>query len=126
MKPVSGDEVRKDHAFVIDMLGGGIRLKSGCVVRDGVHIDGLGSPLIGKRYVLFAPKLNSAGDFGLIKSFELRDGRVFANDSRADRIISTLPGVPKQWGFEAQFISALRQDIQTAGVEDPPNLKPTK
>jgi hypothetical protein len=97
---------------VIDRLGGALRLGSGRVVRDDIQIDNLGKTLRGKRYMFFADRLNKGSDISLIKSYELRDGKVFTNDSRESRLISTLPGVPKAWVSEAAFIEAVRQEVR--------------
>jgi hypothetical protein len=94
---------------VIDRLGGALKLGSGRVVRDDIQIDNLGKTLPGKRYMFFADRVNKGSDISLIKSYELRDGKVFTNDSRPSRLISTLPGVPQAWADEAAFLKAVRR-----------------
>jgi hypothetical protein len=97
------------NTVVIDRLGGALKLKTGRVVRDDIQIDNLGKPQLGNRYVFFARRVNDGRDVSLIKSYELVDGKVFTNDSRASRLISTLPGVPQAWADEAAFLKAVRQ-----------------
>jgi hypothetical protein len=97
------------RTLVMDRLGGALKLKTGRIARDDVQIDGLGKPNLGKRYVFFARRVNDGSDISLIKSYELIDGKVFTNDSRPSRLISTLPGVPQAWSDEAAFLKAVRQ-----------------
>ena len=100
------------HTVVIDRLGGALKLKTGRVVRDDIQIDNLGKTNIGKRYVFFARRVNDGSDISLIESYELRGGKVFTNDSRPIRLISTMPGVPRAWEAEATFLDAVRQEVR--------------
>ena len=100
------------HTVVIDRLGGALKLKTGRVVRDDIQIDNLGRPNLGKRYVFFVRRVNDGSDVSLIKSYELVDGKVFTNDSRSSKLISSLPGVPKAWASEATFVEAVRQEVR--------------
>ena len=100
------------HTVVIDRLGGALKLKTGRVVRDDIQIDNLGKTNLGKRYMFFARRVNGGSDISLIDSYELRDGKVFTNDSRPSRLISTLSGVPKVWEAEAAFVEAVRQEVR--------------
>ena len=105
------------NTVVIDRLGGALKLKTGDVVRDEIHIDNLGKPQLGKRYVFFAERVNDGSDLSLIKSYESINGQVFTNDSGSGRLISSLPGVPQAWADEAVFLKAVRQVIaSTAGT----------
>ena len=101
------------HTVVIDRLGGALKLKTGRVVRDDIQIDNLGKTNLGKRYVFFARRVNDGSDISLIDSYELRDGKVFTNDSRPSRLISTMPGVPKAWEAEATFLDAVRKEVRS-------------
>lgn len=100
------------NTLVIDRLGGALKLRTGSVVRDDTHVDGLGKTHVGRRYVFFAERVNEAGDLSLIKSYELRDGKVFTNDSREGKPISSLPGVPEAWAYEAAFVEAVRHEVR--------------
>lgn len=97
------------NTVVIDRLGGALKLKTGRVARDDIQIDYLGKTNLGKRYMFFARAVNGGSDVSLRKSYELVDGKVFTNDSRPSRLISTLPGVPQDWADEAAFLKAVRQ-----------------
>jgi len=103
------------HTVVIDRLGGALKLKTGRVVRDDIQIDNLGKTNLGKQYMFFARAVNGGSDISLIKSYELVDGKVFTNDSRPSRLISTLPGVPKAWEAEATFVDAVRKETAASG-----------
>jgi hypothetical protein len=98
-------------SLVIDRLGGALKLGTGRVVRDETHVEGLGKTRVGRRYVFFARRVNEAGDLSLIKSYELRDGKVFTNDSREGKPITALPGVPEAWASEAAFVEAVRHEV---------------
>lgn len=108
LKRDQGNRVAANKTVVIDRLGGALKLKTGRIVRDDTWIDNLGSPQLGQRYVVFARAINDAKDISLIKSYELIDGKVFTNDSRPSRLISTLAGVPLAWEDEAAFLKAVR------------------
>ncbi|HEU4508096.1 MAG TPA: hypothetical protein VFR78_07665 [Pyrinomonadaceae bacterium] len=95
--------------MVIDRPGGALKLNNGRVVRDEIQIDNLGNRELGRRYLVFARAINGGNDTGLIKSYELVDGKVFTNDSRARRLLSTLAGVPSSWADEAAFLKAVRE-----------------
>lgn len=109
LKRDRGNRLSAAHTVVIDRLGGALKLKTGRVVRDDIQIDNLGRTQPGKRYMFFAKSVNDGSDISLIDSYELRDGKVFTNDSRPSRLISTLPGVPQAWADEAAFLKAVRQ-----------------
>jgi hypothetical protein len=106
------DRLSANKTVVIDRLGGALKLKTGRIVRDDIQIDYLGKPQLGKRYVFFARRVNDGSDISLIDSYELRDGKVFTNDTRPSRLISTLSGVPKAWADEATFVEAVRQEVR--------------
>jgi hypothetical protein len=110
------------NTLVIDRLGGVLKLRTGRIVRDDIHIKGLGKTRIGKRYTFFAGRVGKESDISLIKSYELRDGRVYTNDSRVSRLISVMPGVPEAWTYEATFLEAVRQEVRKE-VSQPNNKK---
>ncbi|HKY46284.1 MAG TPA: hypothetical protein VJM50_24540, partial [Pyrinomonadaceae bacterium] len=109
LKADEDNRVAGDKTVVIDRLGGALKLKSGRIVRDGIQIDFLGHLQVGRRYVIFAQSINDGHDISLIKSYELVDGKVFTNDSRPSRLISTVAGVPLTWEDEATFVEAVRK-----------------
>ena len=101
--------VAANKTVVIDRLGGALELKTGRIVRDDIQIDNLGHLQFDKRYVVFARATNDGNDLSLIKSYELADGKVFTNDSRPRRLISTLQSVALTWDDEATFVKAVRE-----------------
>lgn len=103
------NRVAADKTVVIDRLGGALELKTGQIVRDDIQIDYLGNLKLDKRYLVFAQAINDGNDLNLIKSYELVDGKVFTNDSRPSRLISTLTSVPSTWEDEAAFVKAIRE-----------------
>ncbi len=109
LKQDRASRISSNQTLVIDRLGGALKLKTGVVVRDNVQIDNLGVTQLGKRYVLFARSVNDGMDVSLIESYELIDGKDFTNDSRPNRLISTLAGVPSTWADEAAFLKAVRE-----------------
>jgi hypothetical protein len=109
LKQDRASRISVDKTLVIDRLGGVLRLRTGQVVRDDVQIGNLGITQLGKRYVLFARSVNDGTDISLMGSYELVDCKVFTNDSRPRRLISTLPGVPSTWADEAAFLKAVRE-----------------
>lgn len=102
------------NTLVIDRPGGTLKLRSGQMVSDDIQIEGLGELCFKRRYVLFAERIHDGSDLSLIKSYELREGQVFTNDSRVSRLISILPGVPEAWAHEAIFIKAICQEGHAA------------
>lgn len=102
------------NTLVIDRPGGTLKLSSGQIVSDNIQIEGLGELCFKRRYVLFAERIHEGSDLSLIKSYELREGHVFTNDSRVSRLISILPGVPEAWAHEAIFIKAIYQEVKAA------------
>lgn len=113
----SNDPLSAANTLVMDRLGGALKLRTGRVVRDDIHIDGLGKTCIGKRYIFFAERVNKDGDISLIKSYELRNGKVFTNNSRVSKLISTMPGVPETWAYETTFLEAVRQEVRKEGSQ---------
>lgn len=111
-RDANNDRLFAANTLVIDRLGGILKLKTGRIVHDDIHIDGLGKTRVGKRYIFFAERVNRGYDISLIKSYELRDGKVFTNDSRVSKPISTMPGVPETWAYEAAFLEAVRQEVR--------------
>jgi hypothetical protein len=109
LKQDQDNRVSATKTAVIDRLGGALKLKTGRIVRDEVQIDNLGDLQLGRRYVVFARAINDGNDISLIKSYELVDGKVFTNDSRPGRLLSTLAGVPSTWADEAAFLKAVRE-----------------
>jgi hypothetical protein len=111
------DVLKQDHdkrvtankTVLIDRLGGALKLKTGRIVRDEIQIDNLGNLKLSRRYVVFARAINKGNDISLIKSYELVDGKVFTNDSRPGRLLSTLAGVPLTWADEEAFLKAVRE-----------------
>lgn len=101
--------VTTNKTVMIDRLGGALELKTGRIVRDDTQIDNLGNLKLGRRYVIFAQAINEGNDLSLIKSYELIDGKVFTNNSRASRLISTVAGVPSTWEDEGVFVKAVRE-----------------
>ena len=94
LKRDEDNRVAANKTVVIDRLGGTLELKTGRIARDGIQIDNLGNLPLSKRYVVFAQAINDGNDLSLIKSYELVDGKVFTNDARPRRLISTLASVP--------------------------------
>lgn len=105
------NRVTANKTVVIDRLGGSLELKTGQNVRDDIQIDNLGNLKLDKRYVVFAQAINDGNDLSLIKSYELVDGKVFTNDSRPSRLISTLTSVPLTWEDEPAFVKAVREAV---------------
>ena len=103
------NRVAANKTVVIDRLGGMIELKTGRIVGDDTQIDNLGYLKLDRRYVVFAQATNDGNDLSLIKSYELVDGKVFTNDSRPSRLISTIVGIPSTWENEAAFVKAVRE-----------------
>ena len=114
LKRDQDNRIAANKTVVIDRLGGTLELKTGKKVRDGIQIDNLGNLHLSKRYVIFAQAINDENDLSLIKSYELVDGKVFTNDSRPSRLISTLRSVPVTWGDEAAFVKAVREATVSA------------
>ena len=111
LKQDQDNRVTATKTAVIDRLGGALKLKTGRIVLDEIQIDNLGNLQLGRRYLVFARAINNGKDAGLIKSYELIDGKVFTNDLRASRLISTLAGVPLTWEDEAAFVKAVRESL---------------
>ena len=109
LKQDQDKRVTATKTVVIDRLGGALKLKTGRIVRDEIQIDNLGNLQLGRRYLVFARAINYGNDTGLIKSYELVNGKVFTNDSRPSQLLSTLAGVPSTWADEAAFLKAVRE-----------------
>lgn len=113
LKQDQGNRVAAHKTVVIDRVGGALKLKTSRIVRDDIQIDYLGHLKLGRRYVMFGQAINNGHDISLIKSYELADGKVFTNDSRPSRLISTVAGVPSTWQDEAEFIKAVRESTSS-------------
>jgi hypothetical protein len=101
--------------LIVDRLGGALKLKSGQVVRDDIAIAWLGKTRVAGRYVLFAQRINEGKDLGLIKGYELRDGKVFRlteDGSFSNVLVSNKPGVPDDFSDERDFLEAVRQKVR--------------
>lgn len=106
-----------EHTLIMEQLGGALKLKSGRIVRDDIIVEGLGKPCIGKRYVLFAQRVNKGNDLRLIRGYELRNGKVFTLDVRVNKPISTYANVPETFSDEATFLDAVRQEIRRSNTK---------
>lgn len=95
-------EQRVDVANLITVvrLGGALRLPTGRVLR--VRVDSQGTPLPGRRYVLFLRSHNEAHGFGTLRVYELHDGSVFLLDQHIRNRDGSIP----YWGTaETEFLS---------------------
>jgi hypothetical protein len=97
-----------DHVgdrIVVSRLGGAIRLGSGRILQ--VWVPERFFPTVGRRYLCFLRANPGAGDFSIIRSYELVCGRAYSMDLLFDPVPSTFDGAS-----EAEVVLALRTELE--------------
>lgn len=93
-----------------ERAGGRVRFPTGEITR--VYFDGLGMPLIGKRYVLFLTRKDEEQDFSILTGYELSSDQVTPLDSSTTTNFNTY----KNWD-ETAFLNELRNTITNPSAQ---------
>lgn len=117
LKNQSSNLLSENKTITLDIIGGGILLNSGKVVRYEVQIDGTGNPCVGNRYLFFIKKSGNGDGFYFIKGYELREGKVFTLDNSKKKLISEKHAVSEEFADEKTFLKLVRREIEKNKVK---------
>ena len=111
-KSPEGFRLPSDRTLIVDQFGGTMRLLSGPVIYDGSRIDFMGQTYVGGRYVFFLLRVHEGRDLGIVKAYELRDGKVFKlteDGTPGKTLLSRTRNKADSLSDEQEFLHDVRQ-----------------
>jgi hypothetical protein len=103
-------KISPDQTLIADQLGGAIKFKDGRVITDGTRDGFMGRAYVKGRYAFFLRRINGGKEIGILRAYEIRNGKVFklTEDGRPGKImLPTGSNKAKSFFDEQMFIREL-------------------